>query len=122
MNIPRTFVFLFAFLIAGTAYGQNLSVIKAEMQKRQPKIEQLWKQGLVGEDNKGYLQKRGALNSQQEALMKAENSDRKVVYAAIAKSTNSTPAKVGVQRARQISQRAAKGLWLQNEKGDWYKK
>lgn len=122
INISRSFVFLIALFLAGAALGQDLNAIKSDMQKRQPKVEQLWKQGLIGENNQGYLEARGALSAEQEKLMQAENSDRKQVYTAIAKSTKSTPPKVGQQRARQISQRAAKGLWLQNEKGEWFKK
>ncbi len=122
MNIARSFIFLFAFLIAGSAFGQDLNAIKSDMQKRQPKIEALWKQGLIGENNEGYLSPRGSLSADQEKLVKAENDDRKQVYSAIAQKSKSTPKEVGVQRARQISQRAATGLWLQNEKGDWFKK
>lgn len=122
MNVTRTFLFLFAFLLAGTAFGQDLNAIKANMQKRQPQIEQLWKQNLIGENNQGYLAPRGTLNPTQEKLMEAENNDRKAVYSSIAASTDSTPEKVGQQRARQIAQRAASGLWLQSEKGEWFKK
>lgn len=122
MMTQRSLLFLIAFLFAGTAFGQNLDAIKNNMVKRQPQIEALWKQGLIGEGNDGFLQAKGALNPEQEKLMTQENTDRKAVYKAIATSSNSTPAKVGEQRARQISQRAASGLWLQNEKGEWYKK
>lgn len=96
--------------------------IKKSMQERRPQIEALWKGGLVGENNKGFLEARGTLNAAQEALVKAENNDRAKVYAAIASNTNVPAERVGQQRAAQIAQRAAPGLWLQRPDGEWYKK
>lgn len=122
MNIARSILFLFAFLVAGSAFGQDLPTIKEDMTKRLPKIEALWKEGLIGENNQGYLEPRGALNPEQLKLMGEENSDRKQVYTAIAKNTQTTPQAVGQQRAKAIARNAVEGLWLQNEKGEWYKK
>jgi uncharacterized protein YdbL (DUF1318 family) len=53
---------------------------------------------------------------------KTVKADRKVVYQAIARSAQTTAEKVGLQRAAQISKRAAKGLWLQDAGGNWYRK
>ena len=92
------------------------------MKKRQPAIEALWAEGKIGENNKGYIEARAALEGEERKLVQAENADRRVVYQAIARSTQTTPEKVGVQRAAQISKRAAKGLWLQDAEGNWYRK
>ncbi|WOO42830.1 YdbL family protein [Rubellicoccus peritrichatus] len=121
-NIQLFIFFILGLGLASSVSAQNLSAIKSNMQKRLPQIEQLWKQGLVGENNEGYLSSRGSLNDAQKKLMNAENSDRKQVYTSIAKNADTTPAKVGKQRAAQIANRAAKGLWLQKPDGKWYKK
>lgn len=92
------------------------------MKKRLPALEQLWSEGLIGENNQGYVEARGDLNADQQKLIAAENADRKVVYTSIARNTQTTPEQVGKQRAAQISQRAAQGLWLQDADGDWYQK
>lgn len=113
---------ILALFSTGVASAQNLDAIRAEMAKRLPQVENLWRQGLVGENNEGYLSARGQLSEEQKKLIDAENTDRRQVYAAIARSTGSNPDAVGKQRAIQIATRAASGLWLQNERGDWYKK
>ncbi|MCZ2153446.1 MAG: YdbL family protein [Bryobacterales bacterium] len=50
----------------------------------------------------------------------AENKDREIVYAGIAKLTGSAPDQVGRARAGQLLQRS--GVWLQRESGEWYRK
>lgn len=100
----------------------DLGQIKRDMKDRLPAIEAMWAKGAVGENNQGYIEARSELTAEQQKLVQAENADRKIVYQTIARSTQSTPAKVGLQRAAQISKRAAKGLWLQDAKGEWYKK
>lgn len=121
-NAHLLLALILGLLTATVANGQSLNAIKADMKERLPQIEKLWKQGLVGEDNQGYLASRGQLSDAQKKLMEAENKDRKAVYAAIAQSAGSTVAKVGAQRALQIAKRAANGLWLQAPDGTWYKK
>lgn len=105
-----------------SALAANLSQVKAAMQERQPAIEALWAEGQIGENNQGLLEARTDLPAKQQELVRAENTDRKIVYQAIARATQSTPQQVGVQRAAQISKRAAKGLWLQDAEGKWYRK
>lgn len=104
------------------AFAANLGEVKAAMKERQPAIEALWAAGKIGENNKGYVEARADLSEKEQKLLRAENADRKKVYQAIARSTQSTPEKVGLQRAAQISKRAAKGLWLQDAEGKWYRK
>lgn len=114
--------FFLSLLFAITAQAADLGAIKKSMQERLPQIESLWSQGLIGENNQGYVEARGSLSPDQTKLIAAENADRKTVYAAIAKNAGVTVDKVGQQRAAQISKGAANGLWLQDAKGAWYKK
>ena len=110
------------FSTALSLAAADLSEVKNDMKARKPAIEALWAAGKIGENNQGFVEARAALNSEEKKLVQAENADRKIVYRAIARSAQTTPEKVGVQRAAQISQRAAKGLWLQDAEGNWYRK
>jgi len=121
-DIKLSFFLTFLLSVTLSLDAANLDQIKGEMKQRQPAIEALWVAGKIGESNKGYVEALGDLSAGQEQLLKDENADRKIVYEAIARSANTTPSKVGVQRAAQISERAAKGLWLQDADGQWYQK
>ena len=120
--IRLTVLITFLFATSLTAFAADLGQVKAAMKERQPVIEALWAEGKIGENNQGYLEARTELSGGEQELVKAENADRKVVYTVIARSTQSTPKAVGVQRAIQISKRAAKGLWLEDAEGKWYRK
>ncbi|MEM9226766.1 MAG: DUF1318 domain-containing protein [Verrucomicrobiota bacterium] len=104
------------------AQAASASELKARMQERQPALEKLWVDGAIGVDNLGLYSPRGSLSSNQKKLVQQENTDRKAVYALIAKQTGKTSDQVGAQRALQIAKGASPGLWLQNPQGDWYKK
>jgi uncharacterized protein YdbL (DUF1318 family) len=106
-------------LIAGTtASAEN---IKARMKKRLPDIVALKKKGIIGESNRGYLAFVGKTRK-KEALVAAENRDRRAVYQAIAEQQKVSVAVVEKRRALQIAKKARKGFWLQDEKGKWFKK
>jgi uncharacterized protein YdbL (DUF1318 family) len=62
--------------------------IKARMKSRLPTIVQLKSAGVIGEDNKGYLDFVSSTRK-EVSLVNAENSDRKKVYNAIAKQQRS---------------------------------
>lgn len=122
------FAFLLAFLasiiFAANGLAQNSpEEIKERMKKNLPAIEKLKKSGVVGENNKGFLEARVKdLPGKEKALMETENKDRKWVYEYLAKQTNTDIKKVQALRAAQIRERSAKGLWLQSPEGEWYLK
>ena len=120
--VRLTILIALLFSTSLSAVAANLGQVKAAMKERQPVIEALWVEGKIGENNKGYVEARAELSQPEKKLVQAENADRKTVYQAIARSTQSTPQQVGVQRAAQISKRAAKGLWLEDAEGKWYRK
>ena len=95
--------------------------IQDRMKSRLPVIRQLKSQGAVGENNRGYLEFRGSQRPQANVVA-AENADRSKVYNAIAAKTGTTAAVVGNRRAAQLAQQARRGDWLQNAKGQWYRK
>ena len=94
---------------------------KERMLDRVPQINALKSAGIVGEKADGLL---GFVKQSpsDEALVNAENKDRKAVYAVIAKSQKVSEAVVAQRRAMQIAEQAAIGHWLQNASGKWYQK
>lgn len=118
--------FLIITLIAGFFTGTlslaaDINAVKANMEKRLPLIVELKSKGVVGEDNNGYLQFVGG-KREKEAVVQAENQDRKEVYHAIAKKEGVSLEQVGQRRAIQIINKARKGEWLQDQNGKWYQK
>ncbi len=97
--------------------------VKDRMAARNPQIVKLRSKGVVGENNQGFLELRGA-NGAAAKLVQAENSDRRLVYRAIAKKTGGTVEQVGQQVAVKRAKRAGKGEWLQKPEpsGKWYRK
>jgi uncharacterized protein len=95
--------------------------IKKHMLDRLPAILSLKQQGVVGENNKGFLEFIGSIKTGQETVS-AENADRRTVYEAIAKQQGSTVGLVGTRRAIQIAETAQPGEWLQDSNGKWYRK
>jgi len=95
--------------------------IKDRMKARLPVINELKAQGLVGENNKGFLEFRGGQKPNAD-VVQAENADRSAVYAAIAQRQKTTPEFVGQARAAQISEKEPAGFWVQDAGGAWKRK
>ncbi len=119
----RYFIFIVIALTAllGTAFTVQADSIKDRMLARIPAINALKDKGVVGENNKGFLEFRTADTSQQK-LINEENKDRKSVYGAIAQKQQVDIALVGQRRAKQISDIGSKGHWFQKPDGAWYQK
>jgi uncharacterized protein YdbL (DUF1318 family) len=96
--------------------------IKARMQERLPAIVKMKDSGIIGENNKGFLEFVPGAAKKNESVVSAENNDRQAVYNAIAKQQNTTASLVGERRAIQIAESASAGHWLQDDSGKWYKK
>ena len=95
--------------------------IRDRMIARLPAIKALKAKGIVGENNKGFLEFVGQKKEQQDVVA-AENQDRTEVYSAIAKQQGTTAELVGKHRAVQIADKAQAGEWLQDANGKWYQK
>ncbi|MDJ0784134.1 MAG: YdbL family protein [Desulfosarcinaceae bacterium] len=104
---------VFSFVTA--AWAQD---IKSRMRSRLPDIVALKAEGVIGENNQGYLTILKA-PTDKKALIAAENKDRRTVYNAIAKKQGTTPALVGQRRALQIAKKADPGTMIQGEDGQW---
>ena len=112
-------VFILGILITN-AYSSS-KAIKKRMIERLPTVRELKARGIVGENNKGYLEFVGK-KKEKEDVIEAENKDRKKVYGAIAKQQGTTVELVGKHRAVQIAKKAKTGEWLQDANGKWYQK
>lgn len=105
------------------ASAQDAATIKQNMIQRKPAVDALKTKGLVGEDNRGFLAAvAGPLDATDQAVIDAENSDRKAVYEAIAQKTGASAELVGKQRAKQLAEQAAAGEYIMDENGTWKKK
>ncbi|AHF92734.1 hypothetical protein OPIT5_23545 [Opitutaceae bacterium TAV5] len=111
-----------AFIVGPVAVqAQDMGALKQRMTQRLPSLDALKASGAVGENNRGLVEVRAAKDDAAKVVAE-ENADRQAVYAAIAKQTGSTAAAVGQARAKQIATASKPGVWLQNEKGEWYRK
>jgi uncharacterized protein YdbL (DUF1318 family) len=112
-------VFILGILITN-AYSSS-KAIKKRMIERLPTIVALKEKGIVGENNKGYLEFVGKKKEKAD-VVNAENKDREQVYSAIAKQQGTTVELVGKHRAAQIARKAQPDEWLQDANGKWYQK
>jgi uncharacterized protein YdbL (DUF1318 family) len=114
---------LASVLFIGIAIGAVAGAddIRSRMKARLPVIKALKSQGIVGENNQGYLEFLGE-KKEKENIVSAENADRGIVYKAIAKQQGTTVQVVGKRRAIQIAEKANPGEWIQDKSGKWIKK
>ena len=80
--IPFILLFLTTFFLS-VSIVQSAS-IKERMAARIPTINELKNKGVIGENNKGFLEFRGKKQPQKD-VVNAENGDRKKIYQAIGK-------------------------------------
>ena len=113
--------FLSIILITGASAFAGSEKIKARMKERLPVIIALKAEGVIGENNKGYLEFIGGKQAKKDVI-NAENSDRKQVYTAIAKQQGTSVDLVGKRRAKRIEKKAKPGQWIQDQSGKWYQK
>ena len=109
-------------LFAVSLAGNEGDVIMRRMRDRLIKIEELKLEGLVGEDNRGYLQARSSLSNVQKGVIENENVDRRKIYFIIGIKSDLKVDQVGSHRASQIAVRSVDGIWLHGQDGTWYQK
>ncbi|AWT59243.1 MAG: hypothetical protein DF168_00424 [Candidatus Moanabacter tarae] len=109
-------------LFAVSLSGNEGDAIMRRMRDRSMKVEELKLTGLVGEDNRGYLQVRSPLSNVQQGVIENENVDRRKIYFIIGIKSDLKVDQVGSHRASQIAVRSVDGIWLQRQDGTWYQK
>ena len=124
ISFPR-FLALLALLSFGFAgisvAAEDLGAVKTRMNQRLAQLDELKAAGVLGENNRGLIELRGG-DVNAGDVMAAENRDRGIVYAEIAKQAGASAEQVGRKRAHQIAASSAAGVWLQKDDGSWYKK
>jgi len=118
--LSRLLLIAALLLPAYSAHAEDLGAVRARMSQRLSQIDEMKSRGAVGENNRGFLEARGA--GADEGVIASENKDRETVYAALAAQTNTSPELVAKARARQIAQGSRPGVWLQDAGGEWKKK
>ena len=108
-------------LIFGASAFAGSKEIKARMKARLPVINALKAEGIIGENNRGYLEFVGKVKKKED-VVSAENNDRRAVYQALGKRENVPAEEFGKLRAKNIAEMARSGEWLQDERGRWYRK
>lgn len=121
MKNRATILLLVLTLVLSAAPAAFSQGIKDRMKARLPALKALKAQGVIGENNQGFLQYLGGAMPQKD-MVDAENADRQTVYGAIAKQQGVSAAVVGQRRALQIVDLADPGEHLQNASGSWYRK
>ncbi|PAW68333.1 MAG: hypothetical protein B9S34_02755 [Opitutia bacterium Tous-C1TDCM] len=118
-------LFLFTVLavgFAGPGRAQDSGAIKSRMAQRLGAIDGLKDRGIAGENNRGYLEARGAAGGEEQRLISEENTDRRAAYTLIAQQTNSDVDAVGRARAQRIAIGSKRGVWIQEASGEWRQK
>ena len=106
-----------------TLQADNAETIKQNMIKRLPRIQELKKDGMIGENQQGYLEAvQSSIPAADKAVIEDENADRKTVYEAIAKQKGTTIELVGKLRAKKIFEAGQNRRILETEDGSWSKK
>jgi uncharacterized protein YdbL (DUF1318 family) len=114
-------VFALLMTLLWCAAPATSASIKDRMTARLPTIIALKDQGVIGENTQGYLEYRTG-NKPDQQVVEAENKDRRLVYAQIAKNQGVDIALVGQRRAKQIVEKGNPGHWFRNADGTWYQK
>jgi uncharacterized protein YdbL (DUF1318 family) len=111
-------------LTAGSAVvaAENLNSVRARMEQRLGTLGELKDRGAAGENNRGFLEARGAAQAPDQKVIADENADRRTVYADIAARTGASADSVGRQRAQQLASLARSGHWIQDASGAWKQK
>jgi len=139
-KIPGLLEVAFMLIGPGDAYGQEADInittpairkLKGSIQERADSIKPFMDSGNVGISDDGLLVIRNTegLNLKEKANLKriieAENKDREVLYAEIAKANNFPPDRISDIKkifAGSWIKNARKGWWVQDEDGKWIKK
>ncbi len=95
--------------------------IKQRMKQRLPVIAHLKAKGLIGENNRGYL---GYVTKAkpEQAVIAAENKDRRMVYEYFAKQQHTSVELVEKIQAKRKAAKTKPGEFFQGPDGVWHRK
>ena len=122
-TIAATLVML--ALVVSAALAGEMEDIKASMKARYATLVKLKDAHKIGENHLGFVVATTAEAEKDEKVMAAvsgENEDRKKLYVAIAKQTDTKPDEVGKNNALRIFNKAPKDHFFQAADGKWREK
>ena len=102
--------------------AENPGAVRARMEQRQGTVDALKDRGVAGENNRGFLEVRGAAGAEDQKIISDENSDRRAAYVFIASQTGSDADAVVRHRAQQIAGASKRGVWIKDASGEWSQK
>lgn len=126
--MKRLYLYLFSVLtllfMPAMLQAQPQAVQEAteRIRERLPDVDALKAASKVGENNQGFLAARQQLSEEESGVVTAENRDRRILYQHVAQTSRQSVDEVGRQRAARIAELARPGVWLQNQRGQWYQK
>ncbi|MCE9591946.1 MAG: YdbL family protein [Planctomycetes bacterium] len=96
--------------------------LKESFRKRHASLVAAKNEGKIGETAQGYVEAVKAADENAKELIAGENSDRRRLYAIIAKEQGATPETVAERNAVRNFREASKGHWLKGKDGKWFQK
>ena len=126
--MKHSYLFRLLFLIVASFIGatlvraESLGAVKARIEQRLAAVDALKDRGVIGENNRGFVEVRGTAAAADQRIVADENADRQTVYAAIAAQSKESAEAVGRTRAQKIVAAARPGQWIQDAGGAWRKK
>jgi Protein of unknown function (DUF1318). len=99
--------------------------IKLRMKNRFAQISELKHSGKIGETPRGFAEavnKEFAQDEKISKLITAENNDRNLLYALIAKESQTSVEEVGMANAKRYFQKASDSDYFKTQAGDWKQK
>ena len=120
------FCALTMFLAAGISSAQTAKKdLKVSMQERFAKLNDLKKSGKIGENPFGFAEAVKEEFSQDEEiskLIKAENTDRRLLYELIAEESETSVQEVGMGNAKRYFEKAPDSYYFKTKGGEWKQK
>jgi|LQYC01.1.fsa_nt_gi hypothetical protein len=99
--------------------------IKLRMKNRFAQISELKHSGKIGETPRGFAEavnKEFAQDEKISKLITAENNDRNLLYALIAKESQTSVEEVGMGNAKRYFQKASDSDYFKTQAGEWKQK
>lgn len=116
-------VLLSAFAFTTTGLAASLDELQGRFKERYPQVQALKSAGKVGETSAGFLEAvKSQFTNEVSAIVNAENTDRRELYAQLAKQTNTTADAVASRNAARNFEKAKTGEWLKHADGQWRQK
>jgi hypothetical protein len=110
--------------IPAVARAATEDQLKERFKQRYPKLVETKQPGTIGETYQGYVElvDEKSKDKDANALVDAENADRKELYKIIADKEGTTADVVAERNAKRVFEKAKPGEYLKGSDGKWKKK